>query len=127
MLDEAFFDMPKFALHPQSLVMETLWVTHWIQRLLRKQAEIGTANGKDAIFVADRSPYSAVFYAKNNGSLLEPVIAAMQAELALHDIHIFTVYVQVGAAARIARQTVFLLLCAFCRVQIGFFLAFLSI
>jgi RNase adaptor protein for sRNA GlmZ degradation len=28
-LDEAFLDMPSYALHPQSLLMETKWVVSW--------------------------------------------------------------------------------------------------
>jgi hypothetical protein len=28
-LDEAFLDMPSYALHPQSLLMETTWVCSW--------------------------------------------------------------------------------------------------
>lgn len=28
-LDEAFLDMPEYALHPQSLLMETTWVCTW--------------------------------------------------------------------------------------------------
>lgn len=35
--DEAFMDMPSVNLHPQSFVMENIWVSHWIQRLLIKQ------------------------------------------------------------------------------------------
>ncbi len=100
-LDEAFFTMPEYALHPQSLVMETLWVAKWVERLLKKQADLvagGAAPGKNAIFIADRSPYSAVFYAQGgHGRLLEPVIDAMIRELAVHDIHIITVHVQVRA------------------------------
>lgn len=31
-LDEAFLDMPEYALHPQSLLMETTWVCSWCVR-----------------------------------------------------------------------------------------------
>lgn len=34
-LDEAFMDMPAYALHPQSLLMETSWVCSWFERVLR--------------------------------------------------------------------------------------------
>mmetsp|Transcript_7206 Transcript_7206/g.23065 ORF Transcript_7206/g.23065 Transcript_7206/m.23065 type:complete len:241 (-) Transcript_7206:119-841(-) len=113
-LDEAFFDMPKFSLHPQSLVMETLWVSHWMTRLLRKQAELQASAvplGKSTIFIADRSPFSAVFYAKKNGHLLEPLIEAMIDELREHDVHIFNVHLNVDKdvlwdriQARLARE-----------------------
>lgn len=36
-LDEAFVDMPEFSLHPQTLVMESIWVSRWIERCLEKQ------------------------------------------------------------------------------------------
>lgn len=75
--------------------METLWVTHWVQRLLEKQKALKNATGKNTVFFADRSPYSAVFYAKTGGQLLRPVIAAMIAELANNNIHIFTVHIKV--------------------------------
>jgi hypothetical protein len=38
--DEAFMDMPSVNLHPQSFVMENIWVSRWIQRLLIKQKVI---------------------------------------------------------------------------------------
>eukprot|EP00007_Cunea_sp_BSH-02190019_P001419 CAMPEP_0174245114 /NCGR_PEP_ID=MMETSP0417-20130205/37725_1 /TAXON_ID=242541 /ORGANISM="Mayorella sp, Strain BSH-02190019" /LENGTH=236 /DNA_ID=CAMNT_0015324867 /DNA_START=23 /DNA_END=733 /DNA_ORIENTATION=+ len=94
-LDEGFLDMPSFSLHPQCLVMESIWVSNWIQRLLQKQKDMGKAASR-TIFFADRSPYSAIFYAKQNGHLLHPLIKAQLAELkVLADVHIFTVYLKV--------------------------------
>jgi hypothetical protein len=53
---------PDYTLHPQSLVMETLWVAKWFERLLKKQTELvaqAARKGKDtSIFIADRSPVS---------------------------------------------------------------------
>jgi len=94
-LDEAFLDMPRFDLHPQSLVMETMWVSHWMQRLLAKHGELQGVNGKDRIFIADRSPFSAVFYARKGGEMLEPIIHQMIDELRVIGIHIFTVVISV--------------------------------
>ena len=96
-LDEAFLDMPDYALHPQSLLMETTWVCAWFQRILRKAAE-GRAKGEnDQVFIADRSPFSAVFYAAN-GHLLEQVIREQMKEVqAASNIEIHTIYVQVDA------------------------------
>jgi hypothetical protein len=42
--------------------------------------ELGEAE-KNTIFFADRSPYSAIFYSKKNGLLLEPVISEQLKEL----------------------------------------------
>ena len=83
MLDEAFVDMPEFSLHPQTLVMESIWVSKWIERCLQKQQEVKEASGHDqTIFFADRSPFSAVFYAKGpEGKLLEPLISAQLKQL----------------------------------------------
>ena len=62
-LDEAFLDMPEYALHPQSLLMETTWVCAWFERILRRAAEDKKKDQPDEVFIADRSPFSAVFYA----------------------------------------------------------------
>lgn len=99
-LDEAFLQMPEYALHPQSLVMETYWVAHWFQRLLKRHFELHRDSRKNAsgpkyrILIADRSPYSAVFYSRRRGDLLEGVIQAQIEELRDNaNIHIITVHV----------------------------------
>jgi hypothetical protein len=98
-LDEAFIDMPSFALHPQTLVMESIWVSQWIARLLQKQKEMGEA-AERTLFFCDRSPYSAVFYAKRNGALLAPLIRSQLAELkAQAGITIYTVHLKVCFAS----------------------------
>jgi hypothetical protein len=48
-LDEAFLDMPEYALHPQSLLMETSWVVSWFLRLLRHAAEVKSATGREPV------------------------------------------------------------------------------
>ena len=92
-LDEAFIDMPNYDLHPQTLTMESMWVSHWMQRLLEKKKSSGNTH---QIFFADRSPFSAVFYSKKEGQLLEPLISAQIAELRECDIFIYSIYVEVG-------------------------------
>lgn len=87
--------MPSFDIHPQSLLMETAWMSHWFMRLIENQKEAERSGEKERIFVADRSPFSAVFYAKHRGDLLEPLIRAQIEELAHHGIKIFTVYIRV--------------------------------
>lgn len=48
------------------------------------------------IFIADRSPFSAVYYA-NHGALLEPVIREQMREVMENaDVEMLTVYLQVG-------------------------------
>jgi hypothetical protein len=103
-LDEAFVDMPEFSLHPQTLVMENIWVAKWIERCLQKQKEVRERTGTDqTIFFADRSPYSAVFYARGpEGKLLEPLIQAQLKQLhELAGITIITVYVKVRDKMRV--------------------------
>jgi len=98
-LDEAFLDMPEYALHPQSLLMETTWVCCWFERLLRRADECKSAGvpHEQQVFIADRSPFSAVFYAQNGkGKLLEPIIREHVRELREEaQIEIYTVYLQV--------------------------------
>jgi thymidylate kinase len=99
-LDEAFLAQPEYALHPQSLVMETYWVAHWFQRLLKRHHELAAecqkTGEKFRILVADRSPFSAVFYARYKGFLLENVIRAQIEELKAHAaIDLYTVHVNV--------------------------------
>lgn len=99
-LDEAFLEQPAYALHPQSLVMETYWVAHWFQRLLKRHHELQKECEKTGehfrILVADRSPFSAVFYARFKGALLENVIRAQIEELQMNAaIDLFTVSIRV--------------------------------
>lgn len=92
MLDEAFIEQPEYALHPQTLIMETVWLSNWFMRLLKMASE--TADHEQAIFIADRSPYSAEYYAAH-GALLGPVIKQQITELKVKNIHIYTVLVEV--------------------------------
>lgn len=103
--------MPDYALHPQSLLMETTWVCSWFERLLKKATDLRKKSQKDGIndtkedyfsnsvFIADRSPFSAVFYGRN-GHLLEPVVREHMRE-AERDagIVIRTLHIKVGCFA----------------------------
>lgn len=83
------------ALSPQSLVMETLWVAKWFERLLMLQ-QLEDASNPKHIYVADRSPYSAVFYSQENkGHHLRPLITQMIDDLRAVNIFIYTLYVRV--------------------------------
>ncbi|KAF0686326.1 Aste57867_21865 [Aphanomyces stellatus] len=77
-LDENFLDMPAHSLHPQSLFMETKWVCSWFDRVLALSQK---PNAGNHVYFADRSPFSAVFYAAH-GKLLEPIIRAQMEEVA---------------------------------------------
>jgi thymidylate kinase len=89
-LDEAFMDMPEYALHPQTLVMETVWLSNWFMRLLEMSHTVQDSSHQ--IFIADRSPYSSEFYA-SHGHLLGPVIKEQLLELKSKNIHVFTVLI----------------------------------
>lgn len=96
-LDEAFLDMPSDALHPQSLLMETFWVCSWFERILRHATEIEDRgqSHKSHIYIADRSPFSAVFYARH-GELLAPIIKKQMEEVkSAAGIEIVTVHLKV--------------------------------
>lgn len=99
-LDEAFLDMPSYALHPQSLLMETSWVCSWFERVLRiadrlrQQDASGNATGPQ-VYIADRSPFSAVLYSAN-GKLLEPVIREQMREVQrFANVQFYNVHVRV--------------------------------
>ncbi|KAH7819881.1 uncharacterized protein MONOS_1815 [Monocercomonoides exilis] len=91
-LDEAFMEMPEYALHPQTLVMETVWLSNWFMRLLKMTQTV--KDHDSTIFIADRSPYSAEFYAPH-GHLLGPVIKEQIEELKTKNIYIYTVLINV--------------------------------
>ncbi|RLN87978.1 hypothetical protein BBJ28_00025007 [Nothophytophthora sp. Chile5] len=92
-LDEAFMDMPSYALHPQSLLMETSWVCSWFERVLRLAARV--PRGRQQVFIADRSPFSAVLYSAH-GQLLAPVIREQMREVErFAGVQFYTVHVQV--------------------------------
>ncbi|EQC40479.1 hypothetical protein SDRG_02371 [Saprolegnia diclina VS20] len=91
-LDENFLDMPAHSLHPQSLFMETKWVCAWFDRVLTLARH---DRNKNQVFFADRSPFSAVFYA-THGHLLDQVIRAQMKEVAdFANVQFLTVHVNV--------------------------------
>lgn len=90
-LDEGFLDMPQFTLHPQSFVMESIWVSKWVERILRIQKD-----RPDALYFADRSPFSVLLYALR-GHLLTPALLQIMDELLVAGIEIVTVYLRVDA------------------------------
>ncbi|KAF1332861.1 P-loop containing nucleoside triphosphate hydrolase, partial [Globisporangium splendens] len=97
-LDEAFMDMPSYALHPQSLLMETSWVCSWFERVLRLASRVRkekNPNFRKQVYIADRSPFSAVLYS-SNGHLLEPVIRAQMQEVEEQtNVQFYTVHISV--------------------------------
>jgi len=92
-LDEGFLNMPQFALPPQSFVMESIWVMRWVERILRIHKE--EPGAKDAIYFADRSPFSALFYARNGGLMETTIKEQLKDLLEFANIQIITVYVRV--------------------------------
>ena len=83
---EVFVDLAPSDLHPQGLLSEMTWAASWFQRVIRHQ-------NRRLLFI-DRSPYSAVLYAKAHNSLLASIVAAGIAELQEIGIHIRIVYVR---------------------------------
>ncbi|KAM9983524.1 hypothetical protein ACTFIY_000245 [Dictyostelium cf. discoideum] len=124
-LDEAFLDMPTFSIPNQSLTMETVWVSNWFQRLLKMELIENSNNNNNnnnnnknknnnnknnnnnhninkfdnqhhKVFIADRSPFSAILYSQNNGHYLDPIISEQIKELKKYtNIDIKTVYLKV--------------------------------
>jgi thymidylate kinase len=95
-IDEGFLDMPKFALNPQSFTMELLWVAKWIERILSIRENNIESSGQDRkLIYADRSPFSALFYAPNGDLMREVIKKAIENMLQEADIEIKTVYIRV--------------------------------
>mmetsp|Transcript_24367 Transcript_24367/g.57640 ORF Transcript_24367/g.57640 Transcript_24367/m.57640 type:complete len:239 (-) Transcript_24367:48-764(-) len=95
--DEGFMNQPENLLHPQSLTMETHWMSQWFRRVLdeetrRRKLGEDTSN---CVLVADRSPFSAVFYAKSGNQLLEGLIREHIKEVQQAGIYIFCVHIRV--------------------------------
>jgi hypothetical protein len=42
--------MPEYALHPQSLLMETSWVVNWFMRLLKHASDIKDKKGPEPVW-----------------------------------------------------------------------------
>lgn len=71
--------------------MEAAWVTAWFQRVLA-EAEADP----NRVLIADRSPMSAAFYTRDGkGTLLQPLIRSMYADLLDAGIEVYTVYLKV--------------------------------
>lgn len=104
-IDEGFLDMPKYQISPQSFTMEMIWISRWFEKILKIKNDVSNAMDQvtpqtkshhaPPIFFADRSPYSALFYAPN-GLLLRSIIDESKKELAESGIYIKTIYIQVG-------------------------------
>ena len=91
-IDESFLDQGECSMHAQSLTMESKWVTKWFDNILAINADTQMT---DAIYIADRSPYSAMFYAEG-GEVLKPLIDSIKKELQeKKDITIFTIHLAV--------------------------------
>lgn len=99
-LDEGFMGNPPSLLHPQSLLMETAWVCGWFQRLMDSiLARRKTNQAGPALLVADRSPASAMFYARSHGTLLAPLIQRYIEELHDVGVHVLVAHVTVEKEA----------------------------
>nr|CCA22315.1 conserved hypothetical protein [Albugo laibachii Nc14] len=102
-LDEAFIDMPSYSLDPQSLLMETIWVCNWFQSILQLESRLHRTSKKHQIVIVDRSPFSAIAYARN-GHLLQPLILQQMQEIqSLRRIQFHTVRIDVDPDVLYAR------------------------
>ena len=95
-LDESFLEMPAFGLHPQSLMMETLWTYNWFSRVVKLQYDLNKDKTKRTIIISDRSPYSALFYCNNEkgSDILKLLINEQIKELEINSgIEILTAHI----------------------------------
>ncbi|GMI47649.1 hypothetical protein TrCOL_g5429 [Triparma columacea] len=96
-LDEAFLSMPHYnCMSPQTMLMESIWIGNWFSRLLDHRVASGNGSSEEEVFIADRSPFSAVCYAGDKGHLLDPVIRAQMEEVRDNaGIEIYSVHLEV--------------------------------
>mmetsp|Transcript_10020 Transcript_10020/g.14751 ORF Transcript_10020/g.14751 Transcript_10020/m.14751 type:complete len:261 (+) Transcript_10020:47-829(+) len=99
-IDEGFMTEEVY-LHPQTFVMEMTWITTWFQRLLKIKHEADeeskrTNKYKEIVLIADRSPFSAIFYARGGkGNLFDSCIRESMKDLETEQIEILTVKIHV--------------------------------
>ena len=84
-LNEAFLNMKKYSIKPQSLTAEVIWLAEWFKNIY--QLKSGT-------YIADRSPYSAAVYSSSNYNELKVIIKSMILELENINIYIINVNVK---------------------------------
>ena len=85
--DEVFVDVAASDLNPQGFLSEATWVAGWFQRVIK--------NESPTVLFIDRSPHSAVLYAKAHNDLIASMVAVGIRELAEIGICIHTVNVRV--------------------------------
>ena len=133
-LQEAFLDQTPTPLHPQTLTNELVWLSCWAQNAFKvkdKLSQTATTrtlplpdrSGVDShrtllasrawrallqhhgpLVIADRSPYSAAFYARQGRQPLCDLVPFVLDELGNQaGIHVFTVYLRVCSLLMVSR------------------------
>lgn len=88
-----FMDMPRYKLDPRSATMECLWATQWIHSVMKQDRSAG--GGRDQVYISDRSPLSAAYYAKSMGAEMGALFEAQREELRRDaGVHVYTVYLR---------------------------------
>ena len=89
-MDEGFLEVEEGDIHPQSLIMEFRWVSEWFKRAIQLSKK---ESNKDKIFIADRSPCSAIHYSKDGWCMRECIGLQLKA-LSEKGVHVRTVYIR---------------------------------
>jgi thymidylate kinase len=87
-INEGFMELYNKHMDPNGIITEINWVSSWFKRLILLNDE----NTK--LVIADRSPYSALFFTKSSKESLKCIIDDAISELKNYGIHVITLYLK---------------------------------
>ncbi len=76
---------------PNGIINEIEWISSWFKRVIELNK---TTEATKSLVIADRSPYSALFFMKSCISEMKNIIDNMILELKEYDIHIITIHLK---------------------------------
>lgn len=88
-INEGFMELYSKEMDPNGVINEIEWISSWFKRVIELNR---TATNR--IVIADRSPYSALFFMKSCISEMKIIIDNMILELKNYDIHVITIHLK---------------------------------
>lgn len=90
-INEGFMELYSKEMDPNGVINEIEWISSWFKRVI----ELNESNKRlSKIVIADRSPYSALFFMKSCISEMKTIIDNMILELKNYDIHVVTIHLK---------------------------------
>lgn len=88
-INEGFMELYAEEMDPNGVINEIEWVSSWFKRVIELNKQATTS-----VVIADRSPYSALFFMKSCISEMKTIIDNMILELKNYDIHVVTIHLK---------------------------------